>query len=141
MSILNNLFKKKKDEEELDFTGQQFFFTPDNRKWGVDIDKFTKLCLTSDNERSKDTEITEGYEKTDGGDMVQVTKVIREINSQGNMQNDTIRYDLLKTLLSVILDKKVMNFGSLDKETQFDFSFNVAFNTLVKAGIIYEIKE
>jgi hypothetical protein len=56
------------------------------------------------------------------------------------MQNDTIRYDLFKTLLSIILDKKVMNFGSLENEVQYDFSFNVAFNTLVKEGIIYEIK-
>lgn len=136
MNILSNLFKKNEDEG-----GQEFFFTPDNRKWGVDIEKFTKYCLTSDSEKSKDTEVTEGYEKSDSGDMVQVSKIIREVNSQGNTQNDTIRYDLIKTLLSVILDKKVMNFGSLEKETQFDFSFNIAFNTLLKAGIIYEITE
>lgn len=136
MSILSNLFKKNEDGE-----GQEFFFTPDNRKWGVDIEKFTKYCLTSDSEKSKDTEVTEGYEKSESGDMVQVSKIIREVNSQGNTQNDTIRYDLIKTLLSVILDKKVMNFGSLEKETQFDFSFNIAFNTLLKAGIIYEITE
>lgn len=135
MSILNNLFNKEENQQ------QQFFFTPDNRKWGVDIDKFTSMCLTSDNERSKDTEITEGYEKSDGGDMVQVSKIIREVNSQGNMQNDTIRYDLVKTLLGVLLDKKVMSFGSLENEAQYDFSFNIAFNTLLKAGIIYEIKE
>ncbi len=133
MGILNLL--SKKDNE-----GQKFFFTPDKRKWGVDIDKFTKLCLTSDNEKSKDTEITEGYEKDENGMMTQVSKIIREVNSQGNMQNDTIRYDLVKTLLSVILEKKAMNFGSFENELQFDFSFNIAFNTLLNAGIIYEIK-
>lgn len=121
--------------------GQQFFLTPDNRKWGVDIDKFTRLCLTSDNEKSKDTEITEGYEKDENGSMMQVSKIIREVNSQGNMQNDTIRYDLVKTLLSVILDKKMMTFGSLEDELKYDFSFNIAFNTLLKAGIIYEIAD
>lgn len=132
MGILKNSFNKKQE--------QSFFFTPDNRKWGVDIDKFTKICLTSDNEKSKDTEITEGYEKDDNGNFTQTSKIIREVNSQGNMQNDTIRYDLFKTLLSIILDKKVMNFGCLENEVQYDFSFNVAFNTLVKEGIIYEIK-
>ncbi len=131
MKILKNLLNK--DE-------QQFFFTPDNRKWGVDIDKFTKLCLTSDTEKSKDTEITEGYEKDDNGDMHQVSKIIREVNSQGNIQNDTIRYDLVKTLLSVVLEKKVMSFGTVENELQYDFSFNIAFNTLLNAGIIYEIK-
>lgn len=131
MKILKNLLNK--DE-------QQFFFTPDNRKWGVDIDKFTKLCLTSDTEKSKDTEITEGYEKDDNGDMHQVSKIIREVNSQGNIQNDTIRYDLIKTLLSVVLEKKVMSFGTVENELQYDFSFNIAFNTLLNAGIIYEIK-
>ena len=55
MSILKNLFNKDKEGER-----QEIFFTPDGRKWGVDIDKFTKKCLTSDNEKSKDTEITEG---------------------------------------------------------------------------------
>ena len=119
---------------------QGFFLTPDNRKWGVDIAKFTMYCLTSDSEKSKDTEVTEGYEKSESGDMVQVSKIIREVNSQGNTQNDTIRYDLIKTLLNVILEKKVMNFGSLEKETQFDFSFNIAFNTLLAEGIFYEIK-
>ena len=113
----------------------------DGRKWGVDIDKFTKMCLTSDNEKSKDTEITEGYEKDDTGSMTQVSKIIREVNSKGNMQNDTIRYDLIKTLLSVILDKKIMNFGSIENELMYDFSFNIAFNTLLKSGIIYQIKE
>ena len=132
MGILKNSFNKKQE--------QSFFFTPDNRKWGVDIDKFTKICLTSDNEKSKDTEITEGYEKDDNGNFTQTSKIIREVNSQGNMQNDTIRYDLFKTLLSVILDKKVMGFGSLENEIQYDFSFNIAFNTLLKEGIIYEIK-
>lgn len=132
MRILSNLQNKKEE--------QNFFFTPDNRKWGVDIDRFTKICLTSDNEKSKDTEITEGFEKDENGSFTQTSRIIREVSSQGNMQNDTIRYDLFKTLLSIILDKKVMNFGSLENEVQYDFSFNVAFNTLVKEGIIYEIK-
>ena len=56
------------------------------------------------------------------------------------MQNDTIRYDLIKTLLSVILDKKIMTFGTLENELMCDFSFNIAFNTLLKEGIIYEMK-
>ena len=102
MGILNNLRNKKEE--------QNFFFTPDNRKWGVDIDRFTKICLTSDNEKSKDTEITEGFEKDENGSFTQTSRIIREVSSQGNMQNDTIRYDLFKTLLSIILDKKVMNF-------------------------------
>lgn len=132
MGILKNLQNKKEEHT--------IFFTPDNRKWGIDIDKFTKICLTSDNEKSKDTEITEGFEKDESGAFTQTSRIIREVNSQGNIQNDTIRYDLFKTLLSVILDKKIMNFGSLENETQYDFSFNIAFNTLLKEGIIYEIK-
>ena len=35
MGILKNSFNKKQE--------QSFFFTPDNRKWGGDIDKFTKI--------------------------------------------------------------------------------------------------
>lgn len=133
MGILKNL-RNKKEEETI-------FITPDNRKWGIDIDKFTRICLTSDNEKSKDTEITEGFEKDETtGTFTQTSRIIREVNSQGNMQNDTIRYDLFKTLLSVILDKKVMGFGSLENEIQYDISFNIAFNTLLKEGIIYEIK-
>ena len=116
MAILSSLFKKKDVQEQ----PQEFFFTADNRRWGVDIDRF--------------------YEKDDNGTMTQVSKIIREVNSQGNMQNDTIRYDLFKTLLMVVLDKKVMNFGCFENELQYDFSFNVAFNTLLKEGIIYEIK-
>ena len=128
-----NLFSKKNNEEE-------FFISPDGRKWGVNIDKFTKICLTSDKEKSKDSEITEGFEKNENGVLVQTSKIVREVNSQGNMQNDTIRYDLLKTLLNILLDKRVMSFGNMETELNFDFSFNLAFNTLLKLEIIYEIK-
>ena len=40
MSILKNLFNKGNEGEK-----QEIFFTPDGRKWGVDIDKFTKSVL------------------------------------------------------------------------------------------------
>ena len=134
MSILKNLFKKKEEEQ------QQVFLTADGRKWGVDIDKFTKICLTSDNEKSKDTEVTEGFERDENDNFIQTSKIIREVNSQGNIQNDTIRYDLFKTLLTIVLEKKIMSFGTLENEMQYDLSFNIAFNTLIKEGIIYEIK-
>lgn len=135
MGILKNLFNKNDSEVQ-----QEVYFFADERMWGIDIDKFTSICLTSDNEKSKDTEITEGFEKDENGTFTQTSRIIREVNSQGNMQNDTIRYDLFKTLLSVILDKRVMNFGGLENELKVDFSFNLAFNTLLKEGIIYEIK-
>jgi hypothetical protein len=130
MGILNHSSNKK----------NEFFITPDGRKWGVNIDNFTKICLTSDKEKSKDTEITEGFEKLEDGSLVQTSKIVREVNSQGNMQNDTIKYDLLKTLLNVVLDKNIMSFGNLEAEMEVDFSFNLAFNTLRKLEIIYEIK-
>lgn len=124
------MFSKKREnfeEEELVF---------DNRRWRIDLQKLESYCFKEDSQ----TEITEGYDTTNG-DMKATSKVIREIKAPGNSQGNTVRYDLIKMFLSVILNKVQPVFGTIDREQSLDFSFNVSFNTLVNEGILIEIKE
>ena len=109
--------------------------------WYIDIERMEKLCFKSERENGSTMEITEGYEKTDTeSGLLPVSKVIRELKAPGNTQNDTIRYDLYKSFLSVVLEKEFLVFGSAEDEAKHSFNFGIAFNTLVKYGILVEVK-
>lgn len=135
MKILKNLFERNNEEPET-----KLVFS-DGKQYGVDVSAIEKLCFKSDNEDSNSVEVTEGYEKNDLGKMDFSSKVIREIKSTGNAQNDTMRYDLFKSFLTVVLEKRQFMYGSLENELKFDISFNIAFNTLLTYNVIYEITE
>lgn len=122
-------FKKQENSEQ-----PELVF--DNRRWRIDLQKLESYCFKEDSQ----TEITEGYDTTDG-DMKATSKVIREIKAPGNSQDNTVRYDLIKMFLTVILNKTQPVFGAIDREQSLDFSFNVAFNTLLNEGILIEIKQ
>ena len=121
-------FKKQENSENADFIF-------DGRSWRIDLQKLEIYCFKEDFQ----TEITEGYD-TNEGDMKATSKVIREIKSPGNSQDNTVRYDLIKMFITIILSKTQPVFGTIDKELSLDFSFNVAFNTLYNEGILVEVK-
>lgn len=134
MGALKNLFKGNKNEN------QRVLFS-DGKQFGVDVSAIERLCFKSDFENSNSVEVTEGYERTESGNFENSSKVIREVKGTGNSQNDTMRYDLFKTLLTTVLEKREFIYGSLDNELKFDISFNIAFNTLLTYKVIYQITE
>ena len=113
----------------------------DGKKYGIDVSAIERLCFKSDNEDGNSVEITEGFEKTETGVLESNSKVIREIKGVGNTQNDTMRYDLFKTCLTVVLNKQQYYYGSFENDIRFDISFNIAFNTLLTYKVIYEITD
>lgn len=106
-----------------------------NEKYYLDIDAIMKWCLSSSNNPFKETEINEGYDTNDDGDIQMMTKVVRELKTN-NVQDDTVRYDFIKLLLAPFLgDIKTNN------ELQNNFSYTMLFNTLINMGFLIKIND
>ena len=107
--------------------------TFDGVKYYLDINTIINWCLSSSNAPFKETEINEGYDTNDDGDLQMMTKVIRELKTN-NVQDDTVRYDFVKLLLTPFLG---------DVKTKMDinsnFSHTLLFNSLIKMGFLVKI--
>ena len=101
------------------------------RKYAFDLNKVKEFCLVSDKEKGGEVEIVEMYEPMTSGAMTTTNRTVRELKSQGNPQNDTINYDLVKLFITTVLTT----------ENELDYATKMAFNTLLQMGIIYEIKD
>lgn len=104
----------------------------DGRVFVIDMDGIMKWCLKSKDNPVKESEVTEAYDMEDDSNVG--SKVVRELKSP-NTQDDTIRYDFVKTLLTPFLNDvfDVMAIGN-------DFHLSLMFNTLIDMGFIKEIK-
>ena len=91
----------------------------------LDVDSIINWVLSSSDGQLKETEINEGYDTNEDGDIQMVSKVIRE-SKTNNTQNDTIRYDFVKLLLSPIFNGDFENNGK----------YNILLNTLQKKGFL-----
>lgn len=99
----------------------------------LDINALMKWCLSSTSNPFKETEINEGYDTNDEGEIQMMTKVIRELKTS-NSNDDTIRYDFIKLLLTPFIN------GVVDiEELQSNFSYVLLFNTLIQMNFLIEI--
>lgn len=96
-------------------------------KYYLDVDTIINWVFSSSDEQLKETEINEGYDTNEDGDIQMVSKVIRESKSN-NTQNDTIRYDFIKLLLTPIINGDLNNNQNL--------AYNILLNTLQKKGFL-----
>lgn len=103
--------------KEIDFT-----------KAYVDMDEICHFLTKDDKLESITSEIMDTYDFTaDTADANGLaTKVVHEARSKGNNQRDNIRYDLVKTFLSVFL--------GVDNAS--DFGLGMATQTLMKYNMI-----
>ena len=104
-------------KEMINFNGENYY---------LDIDAIIKWVLSSPNS-IKEIEINEGYDiNDDDGDLQLVSKVIREAKST-NSQDDTIKYDFIKLILTPFLGE-ITTFDDID----LNLSYNILFNTLIQ---------
>ena len=106
----------------------------DNKEYYLDIDAIMKWCLTSSTNPFKESEINEGYDTDDDGDLKIATKVVRELKT-ANVQDDTVRYDFVKMLLTPLGDIIDM------EEIQNNLTYRVIFNTLIEKKFLVKISE
>lgn len=112
--------------ELITFNGETYY---------LDVDAIMKWCLSSTSNPFKETEINEGYDTNDDGDIQMMTKVVRELKTN-NVQDDTVRYDFMKLLLAPFIgDIKTKN------EINNNFSYTLLFNSLIKMGFIVKIND
>ena len=108
------------------------------KKYAFNLNKVKEFCLVSDKEKGGEVEIVEIYEPMSSGSLTTTNRTVRELKSQGNPQNDTINYDLVKMFITTILT--VESRAEVEDE-ELDFATKLAFNTLIQMGIIYEITD
>lgn len=107
-----------------------------NEEYYLDIDAIIKWCLSSSNMPFKESEINEGYDLNDEGDIQLVSKVIRETKTN-NSQDDTIRYDFIKLLLAPFLSGEISN----EKTINDNFSYKIIFNSLIEMKFLIKINK
>mgnify|MGYP003290261853 FL=1 len=107
-----------------------------NEEYYLDIDAIIKWCLSSSNMPFKESEINEGYDLNDEGDIQLVSKVIRETKTN-NSQDDTIRYDFIKLLLAPFLSGEISN----EKVINDNFSHKIIFNSLIEMKFLIKINK
>jgi hypothetical protein len=103
------------------------------RVYAFNVNAIMEWCLSSKDNLTKETEITEGYDMNDSNNVG--SKVIRELQSP-NTQDDTIRYDFLKMILGPFI-------GGVNSfiDIQNNLSLSLLFNTLIDMGFLIEIKD
>lgn len=113
------------------------FFVIDDKKYAFNLEAIKKFCLVSDKEKGGQIELMEVQEANDNGRLELISKTSHEVKGTGNPQNDSILYDLVKLFIVTLLDNDVKYDHAGEDLT---FSMRLAFNTLVEAGLIYEVE-
>lgn len=136
-------WKQKTNEEDIkieykakrySFDGKYISFA--GKKYAIDLIKLEEACLISDNQKNNEKEITEAYERDSDGNITMSSRIIREVKTAGNSQNDMIIYDLIKLFVIRLMENTL-----LEHEFEPDFSTSLAFNTLINWGILKEIND
>lgn len=117
---------------------EKYSLTFDGKYYKLNIERINNFCLVSSGKTGSEGEITEAYETDENGEFRLSSKINREITTTGNTQEDMIVYDFIKGLVTKLLESQV---NTYDTETQVDFGFALAFNTLIAEGMIEEITE
>ena len=108
------------------------------KKYMIDIEALKRICLISSDQNGKETEVTEGYDvREEDGSLSLTSKILREVKSTGNPQNDMIIYDIIKAFIVRLLEN---DYTEIDFINKLDFSTVLSFNTLVECGLLVEIE-
>ena len=119
----------------------------EGKSYAIDVEKLISV-VTKTNESVKDRTKVEtwGYAADDDGDadFKVLQKEISESVSDGTDTYSTIRYDLIKNLLNLIVSPIADENGNVFRINSFEdmfFGQILSFNTLVNEGIIIEVTE
>lgn len=114
---------------------EDLFYTIGKNKYIVDFNALRAMCIQADKSSSIEKETTEIYEASEKGTLDATQKVIRELKTPSNPQNDTIMYDFVKLMLSQVLD--------MPSRFSDDMSLGdaLALNALISCGIIRKVED
>jgi hypothetical protein len=112
-------------------------------KYYVTIDKYMSyFCDLKASEKEKNTIITMTYGEDSNNyesdkDLTLLSKEVVESKVNTNSQTQTLRYDAMKMLLESLLETEYDSNGEIVMTPRQ----KLAFNTLVKSGILVKIEE
>jgi hypothetical protein len=109
------------------------FISFKGKKYAFNYEKLKEVCLTASDTGAKEVEITQVYEPLKDGELSISSRVEHETKLNKTLQNDMIMYDIVKLLVTTLLDKNL-----LEDEYQMDFSSALAINTLLSWGVLEE---
>lgn len=102
--------------------------------YAINLNKILEFYSNTESNKSKESEIVDTYEIDSTNTARLIGKQIREAKSNQPAQNETIKYDLIKMFLTVLLDND-------NRTIDVDLGTNLAFNTLLENDFIYEITD
>lgn len=105
-----------------------------------DLNNILRFVEHSAKNERRNKDITEVYDVNDGKKASLKQKTIKEFTAQGDIQNDNIRYDLVKTLIQYLLDSDGMAEGEDGSVSEvFNTGTMICMNTLMKEGLLISI--
>jgi len=107
-----------------------------NENLVMDLDSIKRFVFEEDSNTSKthDNEITETYAEDEEGKMTLLNRVIHEVKGSDFSNKESIRYDLIKTFLSMLDAMEINN-----DITPMSFGQRIVLNTMINYGLIKEI--
>lgn len=111
-----------------------YMFTIGNRRYAFNINEIKNICLIPPTQKDGEREITEVYGGDDQEGLEMSSKIIREVRTQSSGQIDMIMYDLVKLFIVKLLEN-----GEYIYNFNLDFSTSLAFNTMIKWGLLIEV--
>lgn len=124
---------------------QQYITLDNGKSYILDIDAIVKFVTKTENNKTGESEITEIYQKDITDTLDLKTKQIREIKSNGVLQqSDNVKYDIVRTWLEVLytMGVEIKGMDGGEKTTDIDkmsIGESVVFNTLLYNGFLKEI--
>lgn len=132
-------------------------FQIDGEAYALDLNKISEFVFSSHNDKNSETSISEVYAKTDeeiddNSKLKLISKEISENRLNGNNGIDTIKYDLVRQLLEIVMnigETVPKNNGMFVEQTidaQKNGSFEnlsvgemIAFNTFINEGFLINV--
>lgn len=113
--------------------------------YAINVNKFIEWVSSNNEEDNKSVQssVTEVWSQTDEEDnsLSLMSKELTDVRGD-NSSITSVKYDIVKEILNVILDINYSPDGaSVKNERDLTFSESLCFNTLLIQGIIYEIDE
>lgn len=116
----------------------------DNKQYAIDMNKLMAwVSKTPANEKNVTTSISQLWPIVEDGNDETMQKEVTETKSTLNENMNNVRYDFVRILINTILNPLFNGDGMLINSSINDFTFgqSLAFNTLLKEGIIIELND
>lgn len=121
----------------------------ENEIYSFDFVKIMDFVLKSKDDKNVETQISQRYQVDENKELVLLEKDLNETKIQGNQNAETMRYDLVRQFIGVILNigmttspmGELVSDNSVVKLTDLTIGETIAFNSCLHAGFLININK